>query len=159
MNMESAPGAVQCSYSTQEASFGVIISSDLLYRYAWAVLYLMLIIPLLIGGLISVVILSWILQVSTRIICGDAIAFGDAFKVALVGVFVGIGVSFIPLAEGAQGYVIGTLISFAVWTLAIFIMVGLSFVQSLLVAAVLKVLHLVLSLIAMAILTSMQGPG
>lgn len=119
-------------------------------------LSLMNIIPLLIAGLIAVVVLSWILQVSTRIICGDAIEFGDAFKAALIGVFLGIGLDLIMPAN-AQGFLMDLLISYAVWAVVILLIVGLTFVQSLLVAVVMKVLQLGLWLVLMAIIASMKG--
>jgi len=108
------------------------------------------IIPLIIIGLIGAVCLSWILQIATRIVCKEAIDFGDAFKVSLVGMALGIGVGFLDL-----GYLPDFLITYAIWVGLIMVMVGLGFVQSLLVALVMKVLQLVIAFVLVAILAGL----
>ena len=109
------------------------------------------IIPLIIGALLASVFLAWILQIATRIVCKDAIDFGDAFKVAIVGVALSVCLGFLNL-----GYLPDLLISYAIWVVLVMVMVGLSAVQSLLVALALKVIQFVIQIILVAIITAMS---
>lgn len=116
-------------------------------------LSLMNIIPMLIVALILVVVLSWILQISTKIICGEAIEFLDAFKTALIGVLISIGVGYVM----PESFLLDLLITYAIWSLLIAMFVGLPITQTLLVAAVLKIIQLALAFVLAAIVALMSS--
>lgn len=102
---------------------------------------------LIVAAVLTALVIAWGLQLASKIVCGEAIQYGDAFKTAVMYEVLSVGIAFglNAVFEGGPGWILELAISYLVWSVLIMVVVGLAIKQSFVVAAVLVVLRLLIS--------------
>ena len=98
---------------------------------------------LIVAAVLTALVVAWVLQLASKIVCGEAIHYGDAFKTAFMYEVLTKGIAFglNAVFEGGPNWILGLAISYLVWSVLIMVVVGLTIKQSFVVAAVLVVLR------------------
>ena len=119
-----------------------------------------MIVPIISGIVTALVLASiaaFVLQLASKIICGESVEYGDAFKVSFIALIMSRIINWgVPKLLGTSAdWWVTQIAQYLVWSILIAVVIGLTVGRSFLVALVMWGLGLLLLLLAVMVLTAL----
>ena len=111
--------------------------------------------PLIISGIVQALVVAciaaFVLQLASKIICGESVEYGDAFKASFIALIASQIISWgiLELLGTSADWWVTQIAQYLVWSIVIAVVIGLTVGRSLLVALVMWGLALLLGSLAL----------